>query len=239
MLTRSLARAPDRPNYPSRLAPPTVGQEITWDSKLAGFGIRITAAGARSFILNYRTKLGRQRRFTIGNFGDWKTGAARAEANELKKQIDRGGDPLGDIHAGRAAPTRRRPLRPLHCRLSAAQEASTQKTYRQLIEAEIRPASGSLKVAEVTFTNVDRLHRKISSRGKPYRANRCIALLSRMFSHGDPLADAHRQSGQGHRAESGTQAAAISVCGRTRAADGGARQLLRTSRPPISSGCCC
>ena len=40
-------------------------------------------------------------------------------------------------------------------------------------------------MAEVDFAHVDRLHRKISKRGKrgkPYRANRCIALLSRMFS---------------------------------------------------------
>ena len=39
---------------------PQTGQVIAYDSKVAGFGIRITAAGARSFILNYRTKLGRR-----------------------------------------------------------------------------------------------------------------------------------------------------------------------------------
>jgi integrase len=59
---------------------------------------------------------------------------------------------------------------------------STQKSYRQKIEAEIRPALGRLKVAEVVFADVDGLHRTISKRGRPYRANRCIALLSRMFS---------------------------------------------------------
>ena len=58
---------------------------------------------------------------------------------------------------------------------------STQASYRQQIETEIRPALGKLKVAEVVYADVDRLHRAISKRA-PYRANRCIALLSRMFS---------------------------------------------------------
>jgi integrase len=164
------------------LPAPKTGQVITFDTKLAGFGIRLTAAGARSFILSYRTKLGRQRRYTIGAFPDWQTGAARAEANELKKQVDRGGDPLGDIHAGRAASTVADLCDRFIAEYLPRKRPSTQKSYEQLIEAEIRPALGSLKVAEVDFTRVDRLHRKITSRGKLYRANRCIAVLSRMFS---------------------------------------------------------
>ena len=163
------------------LVSPKAGSRITYDDTVKGFGARVTAAGARSFVLNYRTKLGRERRYTIGNFPDWKTAAARKEASELKKQIDRGGDPLGDVHAGRNAPT----IAALCDRFVAdylpRKKPSTRKSYEQLIEAEIRPAFGSLKVAEVTFTDVDRLHRTISKRAL-YRSNRCIALLSRMFS---------------------------------------------------------
>jgi hypothetical protein len=40
---------------------------------LTGFGCRITAAGALSFILNYLTRAGRERRYTIGEFPSWKT----------------------------------------------------------------------------------------------------------------------------------------------------------------------
>jgi hypothetical protein len=39
----------------------------------------------------------------------------------------------------------------------------------------------SLKVADVTFTDIDFLHRKITSRGSNYQANRVVALLSKMF----------------------------------------------------------
>jgi integrase len=163
------------------LPTPKSGSRITYDSEVTGFGARITAAGARSFILNYRTRLGRERRYTIGTFGDWKTAAARTEAVELKKQIDRGGDPLGDIHAGRGAPTVADLCDRFVSDYLPRKRPSTQLSYGQQIEAEIRPALGRLKVAEVVFADVDRLHRAITRRA-PYRANRCIALLSRMFS---------------------------------------------------------
>jgi integrase len=163
------------------LPAPKTGEKITYDTAVKGFGVRVTAKGARSFLLNYRTRLGRERRYTIGAFGDWKTGPARAEAIELKKQVDRGGDPLGDIHAGRKAPT----MVDLCDRFEEDHlprlRPSTQKSYRQQIAAEIRPALGALKVAEVAFTDVDRLHRTISKRA-PYRANRVLAPLSKMLN---------------------------------------------------------
>jgi integrase len=161
---------------------PAKGSRIFYDLGVKGFGIRITSAGARAFILNYRTRLGRERRFTIGSFPDWQTGAARTEAAELKRQIDRGGDPLGEIKAGRAAPT----VADLCARFEAEylprKRPSTQQTYKQQIAAEIIPALGQLKVANVTFADIDDVHRAITKRGRPYRANRVLALLSRMFS---------------------------------------------------------
>jgi integrase len=163
------------------LPAPESGEQITYDVDIKGFGVRVTARGARSFLLNYRTRLGRERRFTIGSFPDWKTAAARTEAAELKKLIDRGGDPLGEIQAKRAAPTMAALCDRFETEYLPRKRPSTQKSYRQQIAAEIRPALGRLKVAEVTFADVDAVHRAISRRA-PYRANRCVALLSRMFS---------------------------------------------------------
>ncbi len=149
---------------------------------MAGFGCRVYASGARTFVLNYRTHSTRERRITIGSFPDWDTAAARSEAAALKKIVDRGGDPLGDLKARRDAPT----INDLCDRFIAEylprKRPSTQHTYRLQIENEIRPAFGRLKVAEVAFADTDGLHRQISARGTPYRANRIIALLSRMFS---------------------------------------------------------
>ena len=88
-----------------RLRAPRVGNKITYDSDVAGLGIRVTAAGARSFVFNYRTRSGRERRHTIGSHPDWRTTGAREEARRLRRLVDEGGDPLADIEAERDAPT--------------------------------------------------------------------------------------------------------------------------------------
>ena len=44
---------------------PERGNRIEWDSEIPGFGVRRTANGVTSFILDYRIS-GRQRRYTIG-----------------------------------------------------------------------------------------------------------------------------------------------------------------------------
>jgi hypothetical protein len=40
---------------------PVRGNRIAYDTDVKGFGVRITAAGARAFVLNYRTRAGRDR----------------------------------------------------------------------------------------------------------------------------------------------------------------------------------
>src|SRR5260370_24742743 len=75
-----------------------------YDSQLGGFGVRITAGGAISFILTYWVN-GRQRRFTIGRHPELTATAARAEAVQLREVIRRGGDPLAEKQRRYAAPT--------------------------------------------------------------------------------------------------------------------------------------
>ncbi|XUU61866.1 Arm DNA-binding domain-containing protein [Erythrobacter sp. HA6-11] len=51
----------------SALKAPQSGSTIVYDTSLSGFGIRLTKAGSKAFILNYRFE-GRERRITIGKF---------------------------------------------------------------------------------------------------------------------------------------------------------------------------
>ena len=50
-----------------RLPAPLNGNRIAYDEEVKGFGVRVTAAGAKAFILNYRAE-GRERRITLGSF---------------------------------------------------------------------------------------------------------------------------------------------------------------------------
>ena len=68
-----------------------------WDQDLAGFGFKVTSAGGRAYLVQYRTpggRRGRTRRVTIGQHGSpWTPDLARAEAERLLAEARRGGDP--------------------------------------------------------------------------------------------------------------------------------------------------
>lgn len=70
------------------------GKEQTFyrDAKTPGLALRVTAAGAKSYI--FETKLnGRNVRLTIGDVKTWDIGKAQAEATRLKAMTDQGIDP--------------------------------------------------------------------------------------------------------------------------------------------------
>jgi integrase len=161
---------------------PERGYRITPDDGQAGFGARITANGARSFVLTYRRKSdGVQRTMTIGAFPTWSVVAARDEAKRLRRDVDSGGDPLGAIDAARDAPTVNELCDRFLEEYVPRKRPGTAKDYSNQIKSEVRPALGRMKVADVQFRDVDRLHRKISKRA-PVAANRMVAMLSKMFS---------------------------------------------------------
>jgi integrase len=166
----------------AKLAVPARGNRISYDGTVAGFGVRITAGGARAFVLNYRRKAdARERRLTIGAFPNWSTTTAREEARRLRRQIDAGADPVGELREQRAAPT----MADLADRFLAEhvprKRPSTQRDYRQQLTVDVLPELGRLKVAAVTPSDVEALHRTISARASTH-ANRVLALLSKMFS---------------------------------------------------------
>jgi integrase len=164
------------------LVPPEKGNKITYDNEVRGFGVRITAGGAVAFILNYRRRSDLlERRYTIGSYPDWGVAAARERAKELKRHVDGGGDPVGEHVAERAAPT----VADLRERFVeehvSKQRPHTQRDYRAIIRDDVLPALGKLKVASVDFEHAERLHHKVTLRA-PIRANRVLAVLSKMFS---------------------------------------------------------
>jgi hypothetical protein len=87
-----------------RLAAPATGSRIEYDKELPGFGVRITAAGAISFVLNYHIH-GRERRYTIGRWPEWSADAARNEAQERRREIRNGKDPLEQLALSRSERT--------------------------------------------------------------------------------------------------------------------------------------
>lgn len=162
------------------VAQPARSNRIIYDSEVKGFGARITAAGARAFVLNYRIN-GRERRHTIGAFPAWSVRQAREEAASLKRDIDRGRDPVGEREEARSAPTVAELAdRYLAEHAEAKKKPRSVEEDRRNIRLHVKPKLGRLTVAAVTRDDIARLHS--SMKGSPIGANRVLSLLSKMFA---------------------------------------------------------
>lgn len=166
---------------------PKEGSRIVWDSGVRGLGLRVTTAGTKAFVLNYRTAAGVERRHTIGRYPEISLQAARKRASALKDQIKHdGADPVGKREAERDAPT----VADLCARFleehAAKKRPGTQAEYRAAVAA-ILAEWRNRKVDDIRFADVEALHRKISRFGTrgirpaPYQANRVVAACSKMF----------------------------------------------------------
>ena len=83
------------------LEPPKAGYKLVWDSELPNFGIRITAGGSRSYIVQRRVN-GKERRLTIGKSAVLTPEQARNQARKLLGQIAEGKDPIAERATSKA-----------------------------------------------------------------------------------------------------------------------------------------
>jgi integrase len=156
-------------------------KELTRDGKLKRFFAQVTRDECRSFVIRYSVNR-RERLFTIGQYPDWPTAAARERAKELLRLVDQGIDPKEQRDAARAAPT----VGDLAKRFLEEHAPTRRPSYlvnnKILIDKWISPALGGYKVAEVEHRHIGELHQKITKAGSPIMANRAVSCLSKMFA---------------------------------------------------------
>jgi integrase len=147
-----------------------------------GFVLRVTPAGARAWCLNYRVKdTGRERRLTIGDVASWPIKEAREKAAELRRIVDAGGDPLGELQEKRAAPSFAELVERYQAERLRDKAPRTAQEERRLIKQWLLPEFGSRKLAAIERADVERLYRQITGKGTLIRANRALSTLSAIF----------------------------------------------------------
>lgn len=155
--------------------------QIIWDAEVPGLGLRVTKAGAKSYIFKYRIGKGRQaasRKPTLGKVSDLTPDQARDLARAWKQEAKDGNDPARTRLNKAQAPTVS-----VLCDEYLDRHASRKRSSHQdklKIEKWIKPKLGRYRLIDIQRRDVEDLHR--SRKKTPYEANRLLALVSKMFS---------------------------------------------------------
>jgi integrase len=177
------------------VVPPDGRSAYAWDLEVRGFGVRVLASGLRLYVFKYGLgRRGKSRWVTIGEHGsqwtpDPVTGlerrlvvaVAREEARRMRGEVLAGRDPAEAKRAARAMPTLKefgeRYLeeysRPHKAEASAAGD---EQNLKHLV-AKL----GSMRMDQVMTSHVTRFHLERGTNA-PVNANRCVGLLSHIFS---------------------------------------------------------
>lgn len=135
---------------------------ISWDTDIYGFGVKVTPAGGKVFIYQYRNQHGKTRRLTIGRLGKVTADQARKRAEGYRAEVNKGGDPAQEKQEDRKAETVGQILELyLQSDKFAGKADITQKYDRARVERHLMPLLGNVIAKKLTRGNVQTAFRHI------------------------------------------------------------------------------
>jgi integrase len=184
---------------------------FVWDDEVRGFGVRVRPNGRKNYVLQYRDAGGSTRRIQIGEHGAITPDQARASAAQMRGDVlatrrdPNAADPARKrARAKRAArasldaPTVAQVADAFLTECAVKLKRATVYEYQRLLgepivsrgpakgerkAGELRRELGHRKVAEVTPSQVAKLH--LDMQDRPYMANRALATLKALFTYAE------------------------------------------------------
>lgn len=155
-----------------------------WDDALPGFGVKALPTGTKRYVVKYRASGGgraaAQRWLLLGTHGQLTPDQARGLAQQALAAVARGDDPQAEKFKLRNATT----LADVWARFAEQhlpqRKPQTRYEYESQWKDVLSPNFGKLAIDKITRGEVDRLHKRM--RETPYRANRVLALMSRLMT---------------------------------------------------------
>ena len=158
-----------------------VGETLR-DTHVTGFMLRALAT-KKVFYYYYRTKSGRERKPSIGRYGELTITQARDIAKDYAAEVARGKDPSLKHADSRRAPTVNELWQKYYSE-HVNKNVSDTKPIKGYWLKYILPAFGTRKVADIEYQDCYDLHLRITNNGHPCMANR----VKDNFSHALKLA---------------------------------------------------
>jgi integrase len=166
--------------------PSLVGRdEIWWDEDLKGFGLKVTPAGRKVFLVQYRPAGDRRnpRKYTIGEYGSTTPYQARVEAQRILAERAAGRDRQAEkqITKRRIASEQVADLAEEFIVRHVAQNRTAGETAR-ILRREVLPRWGNRMLTEISKRDVVALLDTVRGRGAPVMANRVLAAVRKFFN---------------------------------------------------------
>jgi integrase len=160
-------------------AQPSAERTLYWDMSLPGFGLQVTAAGHRSYVVQYRAA-GRSRRMSID--GVLGLAAARKRARSLLGEVAHNRDPLAEKR--KAAALERDTFRSVADEYFA-REGGKLRSADWMQKALVRlvyDRLGRLPIANILRSDVVRLLDHIEDERGPVMADRTLAIIRKIMN---------------------------------------------------------
>jgi len=142
---------------------PAQNDQTLWDDTLKGFGVRVRRSGAMSWVIMYRNRDNRLRKYTIGQVGALTPDEARDEARLKLADVHRGIDPGADKSAQRTAMTVGELCDQYQQSSKGRVKDSTWAMDQSRIDCHVKPLLGSRKVVSLKLTDIEALQRDVAS----------------------------------------------------------------------------
>lgn len=154
---------------------------FSWDEGLKGFGVRIWPSGKKVYYLRYINKAERKDcKIKIGVQGPITPDQARERAQELLGEIVKGLDPTREQKENKSAKTFQELVTAYFEHHGVKKRPRSLIDDRSMAKSVLLPRFGKTLVKNIDRQDIEQLHLKLKD--TPYRANRVLALLSKMLS---------------------------------------------------------
>ncbi len=161
------------------ITPSTSKDCIYWDTKLSGFGVKVTPAGGKSFIYQYRPKGGGNiRRYTIGKAGEHGMAAneARRQAEQLRSDVANSRDPQLEKSTAKKRKTLGELCQwfldkdcPQQIKAGQLTDSTVQSSYKPRLRYVLEDPLASRKAETVKSSDIEGLKSRLLNRKKQTR----------------------------------------------------------------------